>query len=209
MTDVVKEIENNKIIAVLRNVESDKLLPLVSAIKDGGISIVEIPFSLNKKTAEDILMLTSYFKESVCVGVGTVVNKKQVKLAKKSGAKFIVSPATDKKVIKYTKRQKLVSVAGAFSPTEIMEASSFGTDFIKIFPSNILGIKLIKAIKSPFPTQRFLMFGGITNDNLKEFIDNGATGCGIGEYLVNTDYVKNGEYDKITEIAKKLVEAIK
>lgn len=208
---VIKKIEEEKIIAIIRGIEPNKAVEVAKALFEGGVKLVEVTF--NQKcpekfidTANAISAIKSAMGDKMCVGAGTVITKKQVDIAKSAGAEYIVSPDTDKKVIKYSVKKGLVSLPGAYTPSEIKKAHNAGADFVKVFPCP--SASYIKAVKAPLSHIKLLAVGGVGKDNAEEFIKAGAVGIGVGSLLVNAEWVRNGEFNKITEIAKTLVENV-
>ena len=207
---VIEAIEKEKIIVIVRGVDRDKLIPLCNAMYQGGIRLLELTFDASKKisdsdTAENIKMLAEEFSGRMFIGAGTVLTKNQVKLVKKSGGSFIISPNTDKKVIKATKKLGMVSMPGALTPSEIKTAVDYGADFVKLFPVSNFGPDYVKAVKAPLSNVKFTAVGGIDENNMKDYIKVGVSGFGIGTNIVNKTYIENNEYDKITALAKKYV----
>ncbi len=210
--DVIKIIEKEKIISIIRGVIPEDAVKVAKALYDGGIKLVEVTF--NQKCPEKFIDTVNAIKaikqemgDKMCVGAGTVITKKQVDLAFSAGAEYIVSPDTDKKVIKYSVKKGLVSLPGAYTPSEIKKAYNYGADFVKVFPCS--APSYIKAVKAPLSHIKLLAVGGVNKDNAKDYITAGAYGVGVGSLLVNAEWVKNGEFDKITETAKILVEKVK
>ena len=210
---VIEAIEKEKIIVIVRGVAKEKLIPLCNAMYEGGIRLLEVTFDASKKvsdlqTAENIKMLAEEFSGRMFIGAGTVLTKKQVELVKKAGGSFIISPNTDKKVIKATKKLGMVSMPGALTPSEIKMAVDFGADFVKLFPVSNFGPDYVKAVKAPLSNIKFTAVGGIDENNMKDYIKVGVSGFGIGTNIVNKTFVENNEYDKITALAKKYVEEL-
>ena len=211
MTGTIKAIEESKIIVIVRGVEREKLIPLAQAMYDGGIRLVEFTYDASGKIsdeeiAENIQMVSEHFAGKMVIGAGTVLTEKQVELTQKAGGKFIISPDTYPEVIKKTKELGLVSIPGAFSPTEISMAKRLGADFVKVFPVNYLGSRYIKDLKAPLSNVKLLAVGGITADNLCEYLDAGASGVGIGSGVVNKVKIAENDWASITEFAKKYTE---
>ena len=210
---VIEAIEKEKIIVIVRGVAKEKLIPLCNAMYEGEIRLLEVTFDASKKvsdlqTAENIKMLAEEFSGRMFIGAGTVLTKKQVELVKKAGGSFIISPNTDKKVIKATKKLGMVSMPGALTPSEIKMAVDFGADFVKLFPVSNFGPDYVKAVKAPLSNIKFTAVGGIDENNMKDYIKVGVSGFGIGTNIVNKTFVENNEYDKITALAKKYVEEL-
>lgn len=211
---VIDQIEKQKIIAIVRGIEPEKCLRLAKAILDGGINLIEITFNQQNPgsfadTLEIITSINNYFGNKIFVGAGTVLNVEQVKLAANAGAKYIISPDTNESVIKMTRNLGLVSIPGAMTPTEVVIAHNNGADFVKLFPAGTLGSSYIKAIHAPLSHIRFLAVGGIDEKNISTFLDAGCVGFGIGSNLVNKDWIKTEEYNKITKVAQVLCCAVR
>lgn len=208
MNETIKKIEENKIIVIVRGVDSDKLISLSQAMYDGGIRLVEFTYDASGKISDEeiaanIQKVAEHFKGKMIIGAGTVLTEKQVELTKKTGGKFIISPDTYPEVIKKTKELELVSIPGAFTPTEIATAKRLGADFVKVFPVNYMGSKYIKDIKAPLSNVKLLAVGGINADNMKEYFDAGAAGIGIGSGVVDKAKISAGDFEGITELAKR------
>ena len=212
--DVIKKIEEEKLIVIVRGVESKKLIPLAEAMYKGGIRLLEVTFDATGKcsdseTAENIKMLCEEFKGRMFIGAGTVLTKKQVELVKKAGGSFIISPNTDKKVIKATKKFGMVSMPGALTPSEIKMAVDFGADFVKLFPVSNFGPDYVKAVKAPLSNVKFTAVGGIDENNMKDYIKVGVSGFGIGTNIVNKKMIEENNYEAITELATRYVDALR
>lgn len=211
--EVIKSVEQNKIIAILRGIPKDKILDTAEALYEGGIRLLEVTYSADKsvsdeETAEIIKMLVESFKGRMFIGAGTVLTTEQVKLTKKAGGSFIISPNVDKKVIMKTVKEGLVSIPGALTPSEICDADKFGADFVKLFPVTGLGTSYIKAVKAPLKHIKMLAVGGITPENIKEFSLSGVCGFGIGSNITDMKCISAGDWQAVTQKAKAFVEAL-
>ena len=210
---VIKTIEENKIIVIVRGVSKEKLIPLAEAMYEGGIRLLEITYSANgavsdRETADNIRMLVNHFGDRMYIGAGTVLSTAQVELTKKAGGKFIISPDTCKEVIELSSKLDLVSMPGALTPTEIQSAHRYGADFVKLFPVTSLGTEYVKAVKAPLSHIKLLAVGGIDENNMADYLKSGVSGFGIGSNIVNKKHIENGEFHKITELAKEYVEVV-
>ena len=211
---VIKAIEKEKIVVIVRGVESDKLIPLAKAMYDGGIRLLEITYSANgsvsdEDTAKNIEMLAKEFEGKMYIGAGTVLTKKQVELTKNAGGKFIISPDTNKEVIEETIKLGLVSMPGALTPSEIQSAHIYGADFVKLFPVSNFGIGYVKAVKAPLSHIKMLAVGGVDENNMADYLKAGISGFGIGTNIVNKKLIDEGKFDEITHLAKKYVANLK
>lgn len=211
--EVIKSIEQNKIIAIVRGVSKEQLIPLADALYKGGIRLIEVTYSANGKisdteTAERIGMLAKEFDGKMLVGAGTVLTKKQVALTKKAGGKFIISPDTNENVIKKTKQSGLVSMPGALTPSEIEAAHRAGADFVKLFPVSSLGPEYVKAVSAPLSHIKLLAVGGVDLDNISSFLKAGVCGFGLGSNIVDKKLLEANDYEAITLLAEKYVSEV-
>ena len=212
--EVLSLIEEEKIIVIVRGVEKEKLIPLAEAMYKGGIRLLEITYSQggvpsDEEIADSIRLLSEHFKGRMLIGSGTTLTEKQVELTKNAGGTFIISPDVNVEVIKKTRELSLVSIPGALTPTEITTAHAAGADFVKLFPITNLGVSYFKAVSAPLSAGKYLAVGGIDENNMKEYLDAGIKGFGVGSNSVNKKMISANEFEKITELAKKYVEAVK
>lgn len=206
---VISAIDRYKIIAILRLVDRDTLIPAVRAMHRGGIRLMEVTFDQSGRapfaqTAEQIAAIRESFGGEVLVGAGTVLTCEQVEIAHAAGADYIISPDVNPDVIARTRALDMVSIPGALTPTEAMTAHRAGADYVKLFPAGDLGISYIKSVKAPLSHLKFLAVGGIGPENIADFMACGICGCGIGSTLVNRKLLAAGDFDAITDIAARL-----
>lgn len=207
---IIERVLARKIVVIVRGVYGEDCLNLAKALLDGGIELMEVTFDQSsaenqKKTADTIELINKTLGDKMIIGAGTVTSVELLKTAKKAGAKFIVSPDTNTEIIKKTVKSGMVSIPGAMTPTEILTAYKAGADFVKVFPAADLGSSYIKTVKIPLNQVPLLAFGGVNEKNIGEFIKAGAAGAGVGGNLVNKEWIKNGEFDKITALAKEFI----
>jgi 2-dehydro-3-deoxyphosphogluconate aldolase/(4S)-4-hydroxy-2-oxoglutarate aldolase len=211
---VIQKVTDSKIIAIIRGLAEEKCLMLADALYAGGIEMIEVTFNNSRpeeffKTANSIRAINDHFGGKVLAGAGTVTSPALVEMAADAGAKYIISPDTNIEVIEKTRSLGLVSMPGALTPTEIMTAHNAGADFVKVFPAANLGSAYIRAIRAPINHVKLLAVGGINGDNVKEFLQAGVMGFGIGGNLTNKQWIEAGEYHKITALAKELIAKVK
>lgn len=190
MKNIKDIIDQNKIIAIIRGVKTEVMIPLVETLYKGGIRLVEVTINQSgdpKTTADAIYKLCEKFDGKVEIGAGTVMTTEQTDLVIDAGAKYIISPNTSETVITRTKERGIISIPGAFTPTESAAAYSYGADYVKIFPASAVGASYIKAIKAPLSHIPFLAVGGIDHTNILDYLKAGANGVGIGGALTNPD----------------------
>lgn len=210
---IINDVEQYKLIAILRGIPSEKLLQVAQALYDGGIRMLEVTYSANgavpdEETAANIGRLAEHFAGRMHIGAGTVLTTKQVRLTKEAGGTFIISPNVKKEVIEETVKLGLVSMPGVFTPSEACDAVDFGADFVKLFPVTNMGSSYVKAIKAPLSHIKFLAVGGIDETNMQEYLDAGVSGFGIGSNITNKKMIDNNDFAGLTALAKKYTEVI-
>ena len=208
---IIQEILDKKVISIVRGVVPEKIIKIAEALYEGGVTLIEVTFNQKDpsswvETASAIAAIRDSMGDKMFVGAGTVTSVELTEKAHKAGAQFIVSPNMDPVVIKRTVELGMVSMPGAMTPTEIFEAHRAGADFVKVFPAGTLGAAHIKAIRGPLNHIRLLAVGGVSEKNAAEFMKAGCAGLGVGGNLVNKEWIANGEFDKITALAKELCE---
>ena len=208
--DVLKMISSRKVIAIVRGVYGEDALRLAKALHEGGIGLLEVTFDqsseeMRKKTLETIRLLNETLGGKMCFGAGTVTSVEMVRAAFDAGAKFIISPNTDAEVILKTRALGMVSVPGAFTPTEIFEAARAGADLVKVFPADVLGPSYFKSVLAPLNNVRLLAVGGVNKENIRAYLDAGAVGAGVASCLFRKEWIREGAWEKVTEAAKELM----
>lgn len=211
---VIQQICEKKIIAIVRGADVAQAVAAAKALYEGGVSLVEVTFNQKAPetfvtTAEAIRSIREQLGDRVLVGAGTVLTAEQVKLAADAGAAYIISPNTDETVIAKTLELGLVSLPGAYTPTEAVQAHNAGADFVKVFPCVGDAPAYVKALCAPLSHIKFLAVGGVSAENAADFMKAGAVGLGVGSSLVNKKWLDSGEFFKITEQAQRFVDAVK
>jgi 2-dehydro-3-deoxyphosphogluconate aldolase/(4S)-4-hydroxy-2-oxoglutarate aldolase len=176
-------ILEHRIVAILRGCDPLHVLPIAEALYAGGIRLLEI--TLNSPGAfETIEAAAATLGDRMVIGAGTVLEAAEATGAIAAGAKFILSPSLDAAVIRRTIDLGAVSIPGAFTPTEILEAWRKGAHLVKVFPASI-GPAWFRDIRGPLPQIPLMATGGVSLSNLKEFDKAGAVAFGIGSSLVS------------------------
>ncbi len=205
--EIIRDIEKNKIIVIMRGFTEEQLINAVDAMAKGGISLVEVTFDQtgavsDKTTASYIHALKEHFEGRVRVGAGTVMTEEQVELAYAAGAEFIISPDCYEPVIRKTRELGMVSIPGVFTPTDAANAHRYGADFAKLFPNSEVKMSYLKALAVPLSHIKFLAVGGVNADNMKEYFAAGAKGIGVATAIADKKSIFAGDYEDITRRAK-------
>lgn len=212
--EVIQKIEAEKIIAIVRGVGADQCMKVADALYAGGIRLMEVTFDQKnpasfQATADAIEAIGKAYEGRMLVGAGTVTTTELVELTAKAGGKYVISPDVNVDVIRRTRELGMVSLPGAMTPTEVMTAHRAGADFVKLFPASNLGTAYVKAVRAPISHVKLLAVGGINEDNVADFLHAGMVGAGVGGNLANKKWIEAGEFEKITETARKLLDAVK
>ena len=212
--NIIRLIRENRLICIVRGVYGENCLKLAEALCRGGIRLLEVTFNQSRpeereQTAETIRRLNAELGTQMAFGVGTVTSREMVLAAKTAGASFIVSPDLNEEVVRLSREEGLVSIPGALTPTEIQRAYLTGADFVKVFPSSLVGPAYFKDVTAPLNHIPLLAVGGVTAENLPAYLQAGAAGAGIGGSLVNKARIAAGEWDRITESAREMCDIVR
>lgn len=202
---VVRSIQETGIVAILRGTQKTELLKIANALYDGGIRAIEVtcntPGYLNM-----IQTLTDEMGDRMVIGAGTVLSPVTAQLVIDAGAKFVLAPDLNPAVVELVHQNQKLAVPGVTTPTEMLTAFRLGVDIVKLFPAGALGARYLKDIRGPLNNAAVMPVGGITLENLAEFVQAGAFAFGIGGELVDKKAISDGNYAVITEKAKAFID---
>ena len=206
-------VQQRKIVAIVRGLAPEYLVRLGHAFEEGGIGLMEITYDQRnpeswKDTAKGIEALAKEFGDRVLAGAGTVIRPEQVSLTYNAGGRYLVTPTTQPEIIRMGKALGLGLYPGAFSPSEILAAYEAGADAVKVFPVSSVGPSYIKAVRGPLAHIPLMAVGGVNEKNAADFMKAGCVGLGVGGNLVNKEWIENGEWGKITALAKEFIKAV-
>jgi 2-dehydro-3-deoxyphosphogluconate aldolase/(4S)-4-hydroxy-2-oxoglutarate aldolase len=204
MSDVLKRIGESKIVPVISMDDAADAGGLGDALVAGGLPIAEITF---RTDAAEQAIRTLARRGDLLVGAGTVLNVETAKIAVGAGASFIVSPGFNPKVVGWCVANNVTITPGVATPTEIEMALDHGLSVVKFFPAELLGgIKMLKAISAPYPMLRFMPTGGITPENVEEYLKfPKVIACG-GTWMVSNEMLARKQFDVIRDLSRKAVD---
>lgn len=206
---ILKLIKENKIVAVIRKANEENIIPILESLYEGGVRAVEITAE-TPQVNKVIETAVQAFDEKIAIGAGTVLDPETARTAIIAGAKFIVSPTLNPETIKLTNRYGILNISGAMTPTEILSAFESGAGMVKVFPADLLGPNYVKHIHGPLPQIPIMVTGGITLENMEEYIEKGSEALGIGSNLVNVAKLHRQEdYNKLVIEARRFTEKVK
>ena len=205
---VYQKIQEIGVVAVVRGKTAEDGVKTAEACIAGGVKAIELAFTTpDAPTAIKTLCAKYESDDSVVIGAGTVLDPATARLAIIAGAEFIVSPAFDREVVEMCNLYRVVSAPGVMTPGGVVEALKAGADVIKVFPGDIVGVKMIKDIHGPLPQAPLMPSGGVSAENVSEWLAAGCIAVSAGSRL--TGAAKRGDYEGVTAMARKFVEAVK
>lgn len=207
--EVIQQLRDTGVIPVVRATSADEAMRAIDAIREGGISILEITMTVPGAIALIEEVSVRYGKD-VLVGAGTVLDDKTATACISAGARFVVSPALNIDTIACCRRHEVAVMPGALTPTEVVQAWNAGADFVKVFPAGAVGgPSYLKALKAPLPQIELVPTGGVSLKTAADFIKAGAAALGVGADLVDLKAIREGQASLITERAKQFVEIVR
>ena len=207
--EILNRMISEGLIPVIRVTSASEAIDVANAIKEGGVSLIEITMSV--QGAIDVIKeLTQEYKDEIIMGAGTVLDAETGRAALLAGAQFIVSPTLNLDLIQLAHRYSAVVVPGAMTPTEILTAWNAGADMVKVFPAAQLGGPgYIKALRGPLPQILLAPTGGVNLENAGAFIRAGAAALGVGGDLVDKTALKEKRFSVITDNARAYLKTIR
>lgn len=204
MNEVLKQIGDIGIVPVIKIQDTSKAVPLARALCEGGLPIAEVTFRTEQ--AEEAMRLISKEVPQMLVGAGTVLTIEQVDRAVAAGAKFIVSPGLNPRVVKYCVDKGIPVTPGCSNPSDVEQAIELGLEVVKFFPAEPAGgIAMIKAMAAPYSKIKFIPTGGINSKNLNDYLSfPRIIACG-GSWMVKDDLIRDGKFNEITALTREAV----
>lgn len=206
--EVIDALLNPGIVAVVRALSSQQVIPLAEALLAGGIRAVEVTMT-TPNAVEAITLASKHFREKALLGVGTVLNAETARQAIAAGAEFVVSPITRPEIAKAAAAADRPVMLGAYTPTEAQLAFESGADFVKLFPADNLGPAYIKSIRAPLPHLKLVPTGGVTADNIAEFFKAGCPAVAVGSSMITREILQNNDWSALQRNAAAFVKAAK
>jgi len=204
--DILNKITKTGLVVVVRAENSDEAKRVTDACLRGGAAAIEITYTVPgaTKVIED---LVREYKKEIIIGAGTILDSETARIAILAGAQYIVSPYLSVETLRLCNRYQIPCMPGVMTVEGVVEAMELGADIVKVFPGEAFGPKIIKAIKGPLPQANMMPTGGVSIDNVGEWIKAGAVAVGAGGSL--TAGSKTGDFASITRLAAEFVSKIK
>ena len=202
--EVLARIMESGVVAVIRMKDTNRLLKVIGAVRQGGVKCIEITMTV-PGAVEIIRQLSKTVPPDVLLGAGTVVDEATAAQVIDAGAQFVVGPVLNLGVVALCRQRGVAVMPGCYTPTEILTAWDAGADIVKVFPATSLGPKYFKDLQGPFPDIRLMPTGGVTIDNVGEWIAAGACAVGIGSDLLDKKAIEDERYEVLTGRAARMV----
>lgn len=204
--DVISKITSSGLVVVIRAENSEEAIKITDACLQGGATAIEITYTVPgaSRVIEDLIK--AYGKD-IIIGAGTVLDPETARISILSGAQYVVSPSLNPDTLRLCNRYQIPCMPGVMTVKGVIEAMELGADILKVFPGEAFGPKIIKAFKGPLPQANMMPTGGVSIDNVAEWIKSGAVAVGVGGSL--TAGAKTGDYASITRLAAEFVAKIK
>lgn len=202
-----KRMMDTGVVAVIRAGSPEQAMDIAEAVRKGGVDIIEITLTVPGAMEAIAGLAKRYRQGEILIGAGTVLDPETARVSILAGANFIVSPSFNPEVVKLCNRYQKLSMAGCATVTEMVTALEAGADLIKLFPGNAFGPGMIKAFKGPLPQAEFIPTGGVSLENVQEWIGAGCIAVGVGGEL--TRGADQGDYQAVAKTAEKFVEKVR
>jgi 2-dehydro-3-deoxyphosphogluconate aldolase / (4S)-4-hydroxy-2-oxoglutarate aldolase len=204
--ETLSRIVSSGLVAVIRAENPDQAANIAEACGLGGVAALEITFTVPGASGV-IEHLAKKCSRQILLGAGTVLDPETARIAILAGAQFVVSPALNPETARLCNRYQVPYMPGAGTICEIIEAMECGADIVKVFPGEVLGPAFVKAVRGPLPRTSLMPTGGVTLENVGDWIKAGSVAVGVGGNL--TAGAKTGDFASITQLAQQFVKKIK
>jgi 2-dehydro-3-deoxyphosphogluconate aldolase/(4S)-4-hydroxy-2-oxoglutarate aldolase len=205
-TQVIGSLAASGLIAVVRASDADQALKIAEACRQGGAAAIEITFTVPGAATVIQRLAAAYPGGEILIGAGTVLDPETARVAILAGAQYVVSPCLNTDVVRMCHRYGIACMPGAMTVREVVECMETGADAVKVFPGEVLGPAFVKAVRGPIPQARLVPTGGVSLDNVAEWMKAGSLAVGVGGNL--TAGARSGDYEAVTAATRRFVEAI-
>lgn len=200
--------EETRIIVIVRGIEREKIVPVAEALYEGGIRMLEV--TLNTVGAYYMIKdLNKQLGRKMFLGAGTVLDTKDAEAALDAGASFLVTPNTDKRVIRFGLEENIPVYPGALTPTEVLKAWKSGATAVKLFPASAFGPGYVKELAGPYGHIPLVAVGGVNESNAADYFKAGCKGIGIGSLVLNREEIEAGDYEAVRDRAARVTALVR
>ncbi len=203
---ILEHLAKTGVVAVVRAETPGEAVKIAEACIQGGVDAIEVTFTVPAAHQVIEALGARFSAKDLLIGAGTVLDPETARIAILAGARFIVGPSFSADTAKLCNRYQIPYLPGALTVTEIVTAMEAGCDVVKLFPGSAFGPSYVKAVKGPLPQVNLMPTGGVTLENTREWIKNGAFAVGVGSEL--TGPAKKGDFGGVTKLAAAFVAAV-
>ena len=203
-SEIVSEVEKGGVVGIIRMQDPAALGQVVEALARGGLKALEVTMTV-PRAIELIAQIAPTLPDDFLLGAGTVVDADTAHRAAEAGAQFLVSPVLRPEVIKAAHEDGIPVMPGCFTPTEILTAWDLGADIVKVFPATSVGPGYLKDIRGPLPHVKLMPTGGVSIDNVGEWLKAGAVAVGVGSALVDTKAIAAQQFHVLEANARRII----
>ncbi|MFW6388228.1 MAG: bifunctional 4-hydroxy-2-oxoglutarate aldolase/2-dehydro-3-deoxy-phosphogluconate aldolase [bacterium] len=205
MSEVLETIRRHGLVPVIKLESADSAEPLARTLQESGLPLAEITFRTD--AAEESIRRIAKSVPDVLVGAGTVLSIQQVQQAMEAGASFIVTPGFNPRVVEYCVANDIPVTPGVSNPTDVEAALEYALDILKFFPAGAAGgTAMLKALAGPYGGVGFIPTGGVKPDNLADYLELANVVAVGGSWMVPSDAIKNGDFEKVARLTREAVE---
>ncbi|WPP39989.1 bifunctional 2-keto-4-hydroxyglutarate aldolase/2-keto-3-deoxy-6-phosphogluconate aldolase [Paenibacillus hunanensis] len=205
--DNLNRIAETGIVLIIRLDSEEEALAVADAAVEGGIKALEITMSVPNALGIIRTLSNKYKNDDVLIGAGTILDAETARAAILAGAEMLVSPQLNPDMIRVANRYQAVTISGAYTPTEIFDTLQAGADIVKLFPAETLGPQFVKTVTAPLPQAPIVPTGGVTPQNVQEWLQAGCIGVGVGSYITKAAQ-QDGDYSRVTAAAREFLAAV-
>jgi 2-dehydro-3-deoxyphosphogluconate aldolase / (4S)-4-hydroxy-2-oxoglutarate aldolase len=205
--EVLETIVKSGALLIARLDSADEAYRVAEAGIEGGIRAVEVPLTVPGALGVIERLTDKYGEQRIVIGAGTVLDAEAAFAAVSAGARLLVSPQLNPKMIATGNRYQAVTASGAFTPTEVVDTLEAGADIVKLFPAELGGPSYVKTILAPLPQAPIMPSGGVTPENVSAWFAAGVTAVGVGSFVTKAAQ-GNGDYGLVAKAARTFLDAI-
>jgi 2-dehydro-3-deoxyphosphogluconate aldolase/(4S)-4-hydroxy-2-oxoglutarate aldolase len=205
--DVLTRIRSTGVVAVVRAETGDEAARIADACLAGGLQAIEVTFTVQGALGVMRDLRRRYRDDEILLGAGTVLDPETARAALLEGANYIVAPSLNLETVRLCHRYRVACMPGAMTVREVIDVMESGADVVKVFPGESLGPTFIKAVRGPLPQACLMPTGGVSLDNVGDWIRAGAIAVGVGGQL--TAPAKTGNFEAVTRDAKRFIDAVR
>jgi len=205
--DVLSQIRSTGVVAVVRAESGDEAIRIADACLAGGLRAIEITFTVQNALGVLRDLRKRYDDGEILLGAGTVLDPETARAALLEGANYIVAPSLNLETVRLCHRYRVAVMPGAMTVREVIDVMESGADVVKVFPGESMGPTFLKAVRGPLPQAQLMPTGGVSLDNVADWIHAGAIAVGVGGQL--TAPAKTGNFEAVTRDAKRFIDAVR